>query len=110
MDATAEIITAHRAVDPVAHGPIAYEIAVYDHGGGALSAEVYTNHDDLIASIADEGQFRADRDLLEVIERRADGTVIRHERDTIDAWCAERDRDIALDRQHEWGLRARRAA
>ena len=108
MDATVPAAT-HATVAVRAADPLAYEVAVYDHGGSALSAEVYTDHQDLITCIAEEGDHRADPDILEVIERRADGTVIRHDRDTVDAWCAERDHNIALDRAHQRTLGVRRA-
>ena len=96
-----DTILAHRPVDPVE-----YWIAVFERGRGEHEAVLYPDSGELLAWVAAEGEFRAEYDLLEVIERRADGTMIRHDRDTIDAWCAERDADIEAERDTERELRS----
>ena len=105
MDAITEIAPTYRAVDP-----IAYYVPVYQHGIGENGVAIYPDFDELLAWIADEGNYRADPEILEVIERRADGSLIRHERDTVDRWCADRDANAVLDRAHERSLGPRRAA
>ncbi len=103
--AAAHDSAAYRVVDP-----IAYYLPVYQYGIGENGVAIYPDFEELLAWIADEGQYRADPEVLEVIERTPDGTVIRHERETVDAWCAARDNDITLDRDHQRSLGPRRAS
>ncbi len=78
--------------------PIAYWISVRDAHD---ECRYFTSYEDLLIWVSDEGEYQAEWDVIEVIERRADGTVIRHDRDTVDAWSAERDEDIETEREHE---------
>ena len=67
----------------------------------------YHSQAELLEWISEEGEFRAASDILEVIERRDDGTAIIHNRATVDAWCAEREREELADR---WAGRQELAA
>ena len=72
-------------------GP-AYWIVVYRNG---LDALIFADLDEALGWIAVEGQYRARPEVREIIERKADGSVIRHDEETLDGWCY--DREIALD-------------
>ena len=75
---------------------LAYWIAVYEQAEPLLCR----THEELVHNIAVEGEFRAGNDVVEVIHRRADGAPVRFERDEVDAWCAERDEEIAAEERH----------
>ena len=88
-----------------ASGP-AYWIVVYRNGEDAL---IFADLDEALGWIAVEGQYRASPAVREIIERKADGAVIRHDDETLDGWCYDREIAIDADREHESGLRSAQA-
>ena len=80
-----------------------YWIAVHDRGG--LVSCFHATYGDLLAWVADASAYRARSDLIEVIERRADGRTTRHGLGTLDAWCCERRHERDAERGHSEGVR-----
>ena len=64
-----------------------YWIAVHDRGG--LVSCFHATYGALMGSLAAAGACRARSDLIEVIERRADGGTTRHGIGDVDAWRRE---------------------
>ncbi len=84
-----------------------YWIAVHDRG--ELVSRFHATYGALLASVAAAGACRAQSDLIEVIERRADGRTTRHGLGTLDAWCCERRHERDAERGHSEGRRTAQA-
>ena len=80
-----------------------YWVAVHDRGG--LVSCFQATYDALVASVAAAGTCQAQSDLVEVIERRADGRTTRHRIGTVWQWCCDRLGDRDAEHAHSEGVR-----
>ena len=86
-----------------------YWIAVHDPEKSGPVLRFHATYDELMESFATPDGYYAPPDLIEVIERRADGGTTRHRIGTVWQWCCDRLGDRDAEHAHSEGRRTAQA-